>query len=50
MEEAVGSLCFAHSDPLKSNSETGSISSVVNQERMNDISIEEINDIERVDR
>ena len=51
MEEAVGSLHFAH-DPPTPNSETGSIDIVGQERRENDLGIERlgINDIELVAR
>ena len=50
LEETVESLRFA-SDPLKSNSETGSIVCIVDQERrQDDIGVEQIIDIEVVAR
>ena len=51
LEEAVGSLHFAHDTPTP-NSETGSsIDSIVGQKgRENDLGIERINDIELVAR
>ena len=49
LEEAVGSLRFA-SDPLNSNSETGSICIVDQERRQDDIGVEQIIDIEVVAR
>ena len=49
LEEAVGSLHFA-SDPLKSNSETGSIGIVDQERREDDIEVEQIIDVEVVAR
>ena len=49
MEEAVGSLHFAHDTPIP-NSETGSINIVGQERRENDLGIERINDIELVAR
>ena len=49
MEEAVGSLHFAHDTPTP-NSETGSIDIVEQERRESDFGIERINDIELVAR
>ena len=49
LEEAVGSLHFAHDTPTP-NSETGSIDLVGQERRENDLGIERINDIELVAR
>ena len=49
MEEAVGSLHFAHDTPTP-NSETGCINIVRQETRENDFGIERINDIELVAR